>query len=59
MSDSKKENKNSIVENIVNSISEFAKKNNWTPQKIENNKPKNEVDQLQNSPLNRYWGKSK
>ncbi len=59
MSDSKKENKISIVENIVNSISEFAKKNNWTPQKIENNKPKNEVDQLQNSPLNRYWGKSK
>ena len=59
MPDSKKENKNSIIENKVNSISQLAKKNNWTPQKIENNKPKKDADQLQNSPLNRYWGKSK
>jgi len=58
MSDPKQENKDSIVENIANCISEFAKKNNLNSvTKIKNPNPVN--NNLQNSPLNRYWGKDK
>ena len=61
MSTPKKPNENSLIENIANSISNLAKKNSWiSSQKPDHpeSSPQNQ-NNLQNSPLNRYWGKSK